>query len=39
MAIIHIPNVKQTTSGRGPTLVLIWKIYMIDDSKNKSQSP
>lgn len=26
MAIIHIPNVKQTTSGRGPTLVLIWKI-------------
>lgn len=22
----HIPNVKQTTSGRGPTLVLIWKI-------------
>lgn len=23
MAINHIPNVKQTTQGRGPTLVLI----------------
>lgn len=29
MAINHIPNVKQTTSGRGPTLVLIWKIWLM----------
>lgn len=34
MAINHIPNVKQTTSGRGPTLVLIWKIWLMNRKIN-----